>query len=371
VEESEIEQAAPRLDANLRKARLAVDAEILTYPFEQSALFYYSQILEADPDHDVARAELETVLGKIALTVSDHMLAEDYSNAYELAILVARKNPGHPLVEEVTRELDRLTNAYVDQAIQQAQDGSDDEVTETLALAEGLPGRNPDYFSAVRESIANIQESRLAEEQSQLERVRLASVQATTAWVKKVRDAIAAGRLIFPAGSSAVDYLAERDSPAADKAALTSELIDALMSECAERMEAGSLDEAELFLAAATGYVGDTAETDELRNRLEASYLDSESERVLTVDNFNRLNSAPARYPRRALERNVEGWVDVLFTVTTSGDTADITVQAAEPSNFFENAATEAVSKWTFEPRVFRGQAIDQRAGARLVFRLE
>ena len=84
-----------------------------------------------------------------------------------------------------------------------------------------------------------------------------------------------------------------------------------------------------------------------------------------------RLKTIPARYPRSAQRRNVTGWVDVLFTITPSGETSDIEVRDAEPESIFNQAAIDAVEQWEFQPVEYRGQIISQRAGARLSFKLE
>ena len=65
------------------------------------------------------------------------------------------------------------------------------------------------------------------------------------------------------------------------------------------------------------------------------------------------------------------GWVDVVFTVTTTGHTSDIEIVGAEPANIFDSSVIEAVEEWTFEPRQYKGQPINQRTAARLVFNLE
>ncbi len=67
----------------------------------------------------------------------------------------------------------------------------------------------------------------------------------------------------------------------------------------------------------------------------------------------------------------VSRWVEILFTVMPSGDTAGIEVVRSEPGSVFERAATDAVEQWEFQPVEFRGQLISQRAATRLVFRFE
>lgn len=65
------------------------------------------------------------------------------------------------------------------------------------------------------------------------------------------------------------------------------------------------------------------------------------------------------QYPQRALQRGIEGWVLVEFTVTASGTTKDITVVDAEPPDIFNRAAVEAARKFKYKPRVIDGQAVE------------
>ncbi len=59
-------------------------------------------------------------------------------------------------------------------------------------------------------------------------------------------------------------------------------------------------------------------------------------------------------YPSRALSRGLEGFVDMSFTVTTTGSVSDpIVLQST--SSLFERAATRAVLKFKYKPRVVDG----------------
>jgi protein TonB len=73
-------------------------------------------------------------------------------------------------------------------------------------------------------------------------------------------------------------------------------------------------------------------------------------------------------YPSRASERALEGWVDIEFTVGTDGKTRNVVVTDASHESMFRREATEAVSKWEFEPRVFMGRAIEQTSYTRIRF---
>ncbi len=63
-------------------------------------------------------------------------------------------------------------------------------------------------------------------------------------------------------------------------------------------------------------------------------------------------------YPARALQRGLEGYVIVAFTVTAAGTTRDATV-VESTSTLFERAALEAALKFKYKPRVIDGEAVE------------
>ncbi len=69
-------------------------------------------------------------------------------------------------------------------------------------------------------------------------------------------------------------------------------------------------------------------------------------------------------YPRRALERGVEGYVVVEFTITSNGSIANPKVVEAmdakgRPTRIFDRAALKAASKLKYKPRVIDGVGVD------------
>ena len=76
-------------------------------------------------------------------------------------------------------------------------------------------------------------------------------------------------------------------------------------------------------------------------------------------------------YPSRALSRGLEGFVDMSFTVTTAGTVKDpIVIQST--SSLFERAATRAVLKFKYKPRVVDGVPVEvPGVKTRITFELE
>ncbi|UAA37993.1 energy transducer TonB [Paraneptunicella aestuarii] len=61
-------------------------------------------------------------------------------------------------------------------------------------------------------------------------------------------------------------------------------------------------------------------------------------------------------YPRRALQRGIEGYVIVEFTVTKQGSVRDPIVVEANPEGIFEQAAIDAALKFKYKARVVNGE---------------
>lgn len=75
-------------------------------------------------------------------------------------------------------------------------------------------------------------------------------------------------------------------------------------------------------------------------------------------------------YPRNAIARGIEGWVELQFTISGSGAVTDVTVIDADPKGLFDAAASKAVQSWKYAPRVREGRAVEQR-GVRVVLRFD
>lgn len=76
----------------------------------------------------------------------------------------------------------------------------------------------------------------------------------------------------------------------------------------------------------------------------------------------------PPEYPRRALRRGIEGYVEVRFTIQPDGtvDRGSLRVVEARPRNVFERAAMRAIADWQFPTA-----AAPREARQRLEFKLE
>lgn len=77
------------------------------------------------------------------------------------------------------------------------------------------------------------------------------------------------------------------------------------------------------------------------------------------------------QYPRQALSRRIEGWVELVFEVDAEGrvQAETIRVVAAEPEGMFDRAARRAIARWRFATHELGSTGAQLRQ--RLEFRLE
>lgn len=392
---------AEKFDVNteLRKARLAASAELIVAPSEQNALYYYGRILKAEPKNQLAMAELSAVLARALLIVEEHLSADEYVEAYQLTSNAASQQPNHPLVRSMRDALIGYTSDLAAEARQFAADGNDAAAEEVLASLEQLPGLGRRFATRSRESVATALEARTTAAQAQAEEEKLAEENTIAEWAQNIRNAIDSGRLIAPDGDSARDYLATGDAPEETKKELTRELFAALMLASEQSLQNDNLNDVEIYLTAANelGVVTDEEDRDddgveaslvaeggdknsEQKNTnslsaqhkaIETKLIAAQGNKTVGLADFASVKTVPAEYPFIASKRNITGWVEVRFTVTKDGKTENIEVLQADPAEVFDGSAIKAVEQWTFEPRQYRGQPIDQRAVARLVFDLE
>jgi protein TonB len=96
------------------------------------------------------------------------------------------------------------------------------------------------------------------------------------------------------------------------------------------------------------------------------------------VFNAGDLDTPPAAvvrsipvYPYKALQRNIEGTVEVKFLVGADGRISDIQILDSQPAGLFDAAVREAVPQWTFRPGVLEGQAVSSWVVTTVEFKLD
>lgn len=83
-----------------------------------------------------------------------------------------------------------------------------------------------------------------------------------------------------------------------------------------------------------------------------------------------RISTAPPKYPRRALRREEEGWVQLNLMVDTDGKAYEISASDYAGDAEFVDAAIAAIKRWRFEPAHLDGVPLDAGASFKITFAL-
>jgi TonB family protein len=67
------------------------------------------------------------------------------------------------------------------------------------------------------------------------------------------------------------------------------------------------------------------------------------------------------KFPTKALNEGVEGWVKVQMSVGADGQPFYIRVADSSPKELFDNSAMRAIKRWKFKPKIVNGKAVIQK----------
>jgi TonB family protein len=190
-------------------------------------------------------------------------------------------------------------------------------------------------------------------------------------YLELAQSRLAQGKLTDPDNDSALFYvnqLRAADPKNSGLAQITVTLQSQILDRARASLDAGDTDKAEALAqkASALGASSDLdAMNDKIRQRKAGGDVLQMPEQSLT-----RLNKLNVEYPARALASNIEGWVELAYTVGPDGNVSNIKVMSATPSRTFESSASKAVGHLRYQPVVQGGKAISVGTQVRIVYRV-
>ncbi len=419
--------AAAAVEIELQKAREAFEAGRYIDPKGGGALDHYKAALAAEPGNAEARDGVhrvaEVMLARAEAAILDQRM-RDAGAAIKLAKSV---EPGHPrialLEAQITKELDRTQSvqeqAKADAAGQKLASliklGNDRLGQDRLVEPTGDSARY--YFTTAREldgasalpqqglrSLAGkmLQKTSQAATRGDLVEAEQWLTQAKQLGVSGVdfskaerdlkaaqraksgeadrlaglaRERLASGQLLTPEADSALFYAQALKSQYPSYTGLAP-VIDSLRAqlltgaeEAARRKDVSvaqkMLDEARAMGASGAGLEAATAAVTSARRKAEVLATPQAVRDDMVV------KSVTPEYPAKAQRRQLEGYVDLHFTVNATGEVIDATVVKAEPVDTFDDAAIRAVKKWKFKPLIIDGEPVSHRLALRMRFAMQ
>jgi TonB family protein len=194
------------------------------------------------------------------------------------------------------------------------------------------------------------------------------------------RSRLAQGSVLEPDNDSALFYVNElrsTDPQNPGLAQITGAVQGQILGRARTALDAGDTTKAEGLLRTA-GTLGTSADLDALNERLLQAKLATANTAPAPVNaipevpesTLKRLQSLKPDYPHQALIHNVEGWVEIAYTVTAAGKVANAKSINASPTGVFDAAALSAVAHLKYAPYQQNGKAIAVTTKIRVAFRL-
>jgi TonB family protein len=428
-------ESAPPLDTRLAeiraKAELALQEGRLAEPLGDNALEHYRAILALAPADQAARDGVTSVVETLFKRAEEALLAEQLDVTAAALDHVRRVDPSSSrlafLDAQLARALAALAVAPPPVTAGPQTAASPTELESTLSLAAARlrrgqlvspPGDNARAYldravrlapndarvAALRADVAaaliaaarlladadvtaatnlaaearglGVQSAELAALERELGAARANDEhQQRLALLETARARTQNGALFAPAGDSALDHLSGLQTVAPDLAGLAEawqafqEAAVLSIRGAIERAEWAAAETQLAGLARAPGGAAAGAPlADELAaGRLQETYLTT----AAPTGALTLLSSAPAVYPADALQRGVQGWVDLEFIVDREGVPRNLFVMRASPAGRFDAAALEAVRQYRYAPFEQDGRVYERLARVRVRFQLQ
>lgn len=358
---------------NQNAAAALLDNRVIS-PDGDNALHYYQQVLALDAYDTTAYQGKRKIADQLRGSYRKLLNDAAFDRALKVIDVLQTIDPLNPDNDKLRSNL----QAAIDKQVEKVQtSGTASEVSETAAILGKV-------------------ENKIAGSKSTSE-----ALKAEQAIVEKIDQALASGLLIPPKNNNAYALVSEAlKTNSVSNANISSRveiLSDKLLALADASLKIDDFEETDKLTALINRLNVDQQRLAEINTKIAARKAEIEASRLAAADldsiignGADRNNPAqpiaakiiPAevvsqavpRYPNRALNRGVEGWVEVTFFVDTNGAPFDIKVAAAEPKGLFENSAIKAVKKWRFDPARIEetGEAVTSKPlTTKVQFRLE
>jgi TonB family protein len=201
-----------------------------------------------------------------------------------------------------------------------------------------------------------------------------ADVDARVQLLKNANDRMLEDRLIEPDNDNAKYFLLNLRRLDPGNAGLTAAMQDLgsrLVAKARRALALEQYDAARSWLdeAAQIGFA--SADANSAQRDLDAAVAKRASlATMVPASQLTLLKSVQPTYPNRAAVSRTEGWVELGFTVSETGQVKDVVVHATSVPGVFEEAAVRAVSQWRYQPVLRDAKPVPVRTELRIRFAL-
>jgi TonB family protein len=191
-------------------------------------------------------------------------------------------------------------------------------------------------------------------------------------YLELAQSRLAQGKLTEPDNDNAVFYvnqLRTADPKNSGLAQITGAVQAQIIDRARLSLDAGDMEKSEALAQTAAG-LGGSSELDALNDRIRQRKAAGGQLLQMPEQSLTRATKLDVQYPARALATNVEGWVELAYTVGADGAVTNVKILNAAPPKVFEASAIKAVSHLRYQPVVQGGKAIAVGTQVRIVYRV-
>ena len=326
------------------------------------------QILAANPNHDDARDLLTRTLrfqkveqltaqaaGYLTAGALDAPRGENAVSSYRRLLRLDPENVA------AVQGLDSIAQRFLASAQTSAFAGDLDAAQAFIARAQAV---QPGYAGVEKTQKMVADWNKVSENQAMQSRLIAAAL------------ALQEDRLIAPKGDNALALYDEvlAADPQSEAANRGRELVaEALLDRAWTLLRAGESDSVSKVLSDAQAAGAESAQVAELEQELKYQRTlekarEGEVEAVVAISALQAVKRVSPDYPRSARTEGLEGWVEVLFTVSAEGDVVEAQVSNSSDEVFDRNALA-AIKRWRFKPLMQDGRPVPARTGVRFAFK--
>jgi TonB family protein len=183
---------------------------------------------------------------------------------------------------------------------------------------------------------------------------------------------LAQGRVTEPDNDSALFYvnqLRASDPKNSGLAQISGAVQAQILDRARASLDSGDLERCEALLQFAAG-LGGSPDLDALNDRIRQRKAGGGDVLQMPEQSLTRVNKLDVQYPPRALQTNVEGWVELGYTIAPDGSVTNVRVLNSTPPKVFDASASKAVSHLRYQPVIQGGKAISVGTQVRIVYRV-
>jgi TonB family protein len=191
-------------------------------------------------------------------------------------------------------------------------------------------------------------------------------------YLELAQSRLAQGKLTEPDNDNALFYvnqLRAADPKNSGLSQITGAVQTQILDRARSSLDAGDMEKSEALAQLAAG-LGTSSDLDALNDRIRQKKAAGGDVLQMPEQSLTRLNKLDVQYPTRALQTNVEGWVEIGYTVKPDGAVTNVKILNSAPPKVFEASASKAVSHLRYQPVVQGGKAIAVGTQVRIVYRV-